>query len=44
LKRSTKEAELAYCIAYPYKNKGFASLAVQKQNRMGVYRATFKTT
>jgi ribosomal-protein-alanine N-acetyltransferase len=30
LKRSTKEAELAYCIAYPFKNKGFASLAVQK--------------
>jgi ribosomal-protein-alanine N-acetyltransferase len=30
LKRSTKEAELAYCIAYPLKNKGFASLAVQK--------------
>ena len=30
LKKSTKEAELAYCIAYPFKNKGFATLAVQK--------------
>ena len=29
LKRSAKEAEIAYCIAYPYKNKGYATLAIQ---------------
>jgi len=29
LKRAEKEAEVAYCIAYPYKNKGYATLAVQ---------------
>ena len=27
--RTKKEAEMAYCIGYPYKNKGFASLAVK---------------
>jgi len=35
LKRSAKEAELAYCIAYPYKSNGFASLAVQKISEWG---------
>jgi ribosomal-protein-alanine N-acetyltransferase len=35
LKRSSKEAELAYCIAYPFKNKGFASLAVKTITKWG---------
>jgi len=35
LKRATKEAELAYCIAYPHKNKGFASQAVKAISEWG---------
>jgi len=29
LRKTEKEAEIAYCLAYPHKNKGYATLAVQ---------------
>ena len=35
LKRATKEAEIAYCIAYPHKGKGFASEAVKTISEWG---------
>ena len=35
LKRATKEAEVAYCIAYPWKEKGFTSAAVKTISEWG---------
>ncbi|WP_430428422.1 GNAT family N-acetyltransferase [Maribacter litoralis] len=35
LKKETQEAEIAYCIAYTHKNKGFATLAVKTISEWG---------
>ena len=35
LKKETQEAEIAYCIAYTHKNKGFATLAVKMISEWG---------